>query len=75
MNFRKLSHVFYAIHFLQEQYITPINIFQENYSFSERCHETNLFFLQILTSLLLDSVIIYYHYFSNFRHRICLAQN
>ncbi len=44
MNFRKLSHVFYAIHSLQEQYITPINFFQENYSFSERCHETNLFF-------------------------------
>lgn len=43
MNFRKLSHVFYAIHFLQEQYITPINIFQENYSFSEKCRETNLF--------------------------------
>lgn len=30
MNFRKLSHVFYDIHSLQEQYITPINIFQEN---------------------------------------------
>lgn len=44
MNFRKLSHVFYAIHSLQEQYITPINIFQENYSFSERCYETDLFF-------------------------------
>lgn len=44
MNFRKLSHVFYAIHSLQEQYITPINIFQENYSFSERYYETDLFF-------------------------------
>lgn len=44
MNFRKLSHVFYDIHSLQEQYITPINIFQENYSFSERYYETDLFF-------------------------------
>lgn len=29
MNFRKLSHVFYAIHSLQEQYITPIIFFKK----------------------------------------------